>query len=112
MTESWDWSKVRVREFRQDGLPRKRAEPFALLPLSLAARAAAATNTRRALVWVWLVQQARRTGCNAVVMSNEALAGYGVSRKMKALALRQLQEAGLVAVARPAGKAPIVTLLL
>jgi hypothetical protein len=110
--DSRDWSKVRVREFRPDGLPRKRAEPFALLPLGWAAQAAAATNTRRALVWVWLVQQVRRTGSNTVAMSNEALAGYGVSRKMKTLALRQLQEAGLVAVERSPGKAPIVTLLL
>ncbi len=110
--DSSDWSKVRVREFRQDGLPRKRAEPFALLPLGWAAQAAAATNTRRALVWVWLVQQARRTGCKTVAMSNEALAGYGVSRKMKTLALRQLEKAGLATVERPPGKAPIVTLLL
>ena len=110
--DAWDWSKIRVREFWQDGLPRKRAEPFALLPLGWAAQAAAATNTRRALVWVWLVQQARRTGCNTVTTSNEALASYGVSRKMKTLALRQLQEAGLVTVERPPGKAPIVTLLL
>jgi hypothetical protein len=110
--DSWDWNKVRIREFRQDGQPRKRVEPFALLPLGWAAQAAAATNTRRALVWVWLVQQARTTGSNTIAMSNEALAGYGVSRKMKTLALRQLQAAGLVAVERPPGKAPIVTLLV
>jgi hypothetical protein len=48
--EPWDWNKVRVREFRQDGLPRKRAEPFALLQLGWAARAAAATNTGKAFV--------------------------------------------------------------
>ena len=81
------------------------------MPLAWAAKAAAATNTRRALVWIWLVQQARRTGCDAVAMSNEALAEYGVSRKIKALALRQLEAAALVAIERRPGKAPLVRLL-
>jgi hypothetical protein len=106
-----DWSKVHVRELKQDGLGARRVERFAHLPLAWAAKAAAATNTRRALVWVWLVQQARRTGCDAVAMSNEALAEYGVSRKIKALALRQLEAAGLVAIERRPGKAPLVRLL-
>jgi DNA-binding FadR family transcriptional regulator len=44
-------------------------------------------------------------------MSNEALAEYGVSRKIKALALRQLEAAGLVAIERRPGKAPLVRLL-
>jgi hypothetical protein len=106
-----DWSKVQVRELKQDGLAGQSVERFAHLPLAWAAKAAAATNTRRALVWIWLVQQARRTGCDAVAMSNEALAEYGVSRKIKALALHQLEAARLVTIERRPGKAPLVRLL-
>ena len=106
-----DWTKVRVRELKQDGLARRRVERFALLPLAWAAKAAAATNTSKAVVWVWLVQEVRRTGSDTVSMSNEALAKYGVSRKIKGSALRQLESAGLIAVERRSGKAPAVRLL-
>jgi hypothetical protein len=107
----WDWSKIRVRELKQDHQQRKKAERFAILPLAWAAKAAAATNCPKAMVWVWLVQQARKTRSDTVAVSNEALATYGVSRKVKTLALRQLEVAGLIAVERRCGKAPLVKLL-
>jgi len=110
MTETWDWRNVRVRELQQGGLPKK-GEPFAVLTLGWAAKAAAATASPKAMVWIWLVQQARKTGRNSIAVSNEALARYGVSRKVKTAALRQLEAAGLITVKRCVGKAPVVTLL-
>jgi hypothetical protein len=106
-----DWSKVSVRELEL--LPRRRqdAEAFAVLQLAWAAKAAAATKTRQALVWIWLVQRARKTKSNTVLMSNEVLARYGVTRHIKMRALRQLKAAGLVTVERHPGKATVVRLL-
>jgi hypothetical protein len=103
----WDWSKVRVRELKQERLQSK-TEPFAMLPLAWAAKAAAATNSRKAMVWIWIIQEARKTGSDTVVVSNEKLARYGVSRRMKDLALRQLEVSGLITVKRHPGKAPLV----
>lgn len=105
-----DWANVRVRELRVAGRARKR-EPFAILPLELAAKAAVATGCERLLVWIWLVHQARKSRSTTVVISNETLARYGISRKMKALALRELEQTGLISVQRHVGRAPSVTLL-
>jgi DNA-binding transcriptional ArsR family regulator len=106
----WDWSKICVRELKQNHLRRK-SEPFAVLGLAWAAKAAAATDSPKAMVWIWLVQQTSKTKSDTVAVSNEALATYGVSRKAKTMALRQLEEAGLIAVERRCGKAPLVRLL-
>jgi hypothetical protein len=107
---AWDWSKIHVREVHQDGLPKK-GEPFVVLSLAWAAKAAAATASPKVMVWIWLVQQVRKTRRDTIAVSNEVLARYGVSRKLKSAALRQLEAAGLVTVKRCAGKAPLVTLL-
>jgi hypothetical protein len=106
---NFDWSKVSIRQL--EPLPPHAAEPFAVSRLAWAAKAAAATNTPKALVWIWLVQRARKTKSNTVAMSNEALAQYGISRYTKRRALRQLEAAGLVAIKHLPGKAMIVTLL-
>jgi hypothetical protein len=104
-----DWSKVNVRQL--EPLPPNTAEPFAVLRLTWAASAAAATNTPKALVWIWLIQRARKIKGNTVTMSNEALARYGISRHVKLRALRQLETAGLVTLERHLGKGIVVTLL-
>jgi hypothetical protein len=111
---NFDWSKVSVHEINP--LPSQLqsqpdAEPFARLPLTWAAKATAATNTPKAFVWIWLVHRARKTKSNTVSVSNEVLARYGVSSKVKRAALRQLQAAGLISVEYSPGKAPLVTLL-
>jgi Bacterial regulatory proteins, gntR family len=103
-----DWNKVKTRELDP---PRQKTEPFAMMSLAWAAKAAAATNTAKAMVWIWLVQQVRKTRAEAVTVSNETLAKYGVSRKTKDAALRQLEAAGLITVERHSGKAPLVRLL-
>ena len=103
-----DWGNVRVREV---GRPHRKTEPFAMVPLAWAAKAASATHTAKAVLWLWLVAEVRRTRSDTVTVSNEALAKYGVSRKVKYLGLEQLEKAGLVSVKRHGNKAPIVQLL-
>jgi hypothetical protein len=105
----FDWSKVTVRELEL--LPKRSSEPFAILPLAWAVKAAIATHTPKALVWVWLIHQARKTKSNTVAMSNEALAQYGISRYAKMRALRQLEAAGLVEIGCRRGQAITVRLL-
>jgi hypothetical protein len=105
----FDWSKVTVRELEL--LPKKSSEPFAILPLAWAVKAAAATHTPKALVWVWLIHQARKTKSNTVAISNEALAQYGISRYAKMRTLRQLEAAGLVEISCHRGRAITVKLL-
>jgi hypothetical protein len=90
---------------------RQQADPFAVLRLSWAAEASAATNCPKAMVWIWLVHQVRKTKTTTVTIPNRALAKYGISRRVKSLALRQLEEAGLIAVGRRPRKTPVVTVL-
>jgi hypothetical protein len=108
--KEFDWKNVSVSEVEL--LPRRtRDRAFSMLWLDWAAETAIATNTSRAFVWIWLVHQARKTKSNTVAMSNEALARYGIGRKIKASALHRMEAAGLVVVERRAGKAVRVTLL-
>ena len=90
---------------------RQQVDPFVVLPLSWAAEASAATNCQKAMVWLWLVHRARKTRTTTVTLPNCALAKFGVSRRVKSLALRQLEEAGLISVERRPQKTPVVTLL-
>jgi hypothetical protein len=90
---------------------RHQADPFAVLPLSWAAKASAATNCQKAMVWIWLAHQVRKTKTTTVTIPNGALAKYGISRRIKSLALRQLEEASLIAVERRPRKTPVVTVL-
>lgn len=90
---------------------RRRGDTFAMVPLQWAAKASAATNTPKAMVWMWLVYQAWRTKSSRFVVGNVALADIGVTSKVKNAALRQLERAGLISVERPPRGSPIVTLL-
>ena len=107
MIERWDWSKIRVRELELPGLPKK-GQLFAVVPLARAMEAMEAMNCQKAMVWLWLLQQTRRTRSDRVTVSNETLAKYGVSRKQKYLALRQLEGAGLIIVKQRGRNAPVV----
>jgi len=68
-------------------------------------------NCPKAMVWLWLVQQARKTGKLAVPVPNGALAKLGVSPDVKSRALRQLEAVGLITLGRRPRKTPIATLL-
>jgi hypothetical protein len=78
---------------------RRRPDTFAAVPLQWAAKALTATNTRKTMVCVWLIYKAWQTKrCTFAVPNIGELAEYGITSKVKIAALRQLQEAGLIAV--------------
>jgi hypothetical protein len=56
-----------------------------------------------------LLHEAWRTNNPAVKLTNVALANVGVGREGKAIALRELRRAGLVAVEQRASRNPIAT---
>jgi hypothetical protein len=91
--------------------PRRRAESFAKVPLEWAARAAKATGTPRALVWVLLLRLSWQAKGKPFPFPNAALARYGVKREAKRRVLVALEAGGLVKVERRHGRSPIVTLV-
>jgi hypothetical protein len=107
-----DWAKRRLAELEAAAPAKhKKAAPSVMLSLAWAAKAAIATNCPKAMVWVWLVYRAWQTKNSTVAVPNEALSKYGISRKVKSLALRQLETAGLITIERRPRKTPTVTLL-
>ena len=107
-----EWAKQRLVVLNAAApIKRKKTEPFAVVPPTRAAAAFTAINCPKATVWLWLEHQVRKTQCNTVAVPNDALANRGVSRKVKNLALRQLEAAGLIAMERRPRKTPKVTLL-
>jgi hypothetical protein len=79
---------------------RRQTNSFAKVPLEWAARAAKATRTPQALVWVILLHMAWQAKGLPFPLPNTALARYGVSREMKRRALTALEFAGLVGSCR------------
>jgi hypothetical protein len=114
MTKEIDWSKVKVREITSPTLiktGRRKDEPFAFVHLHQAAKVAAVlTSAQQLFVWLWLVQQTRRTKSHTVTVSNEVLQQYGIYRYVKRRALLKLEMVGLITVERRQGKAPRVRL--
>jgi hypothetical protein len=107
-----DWARQRLAELAAAApIKRKKTEPFAVVQLTRAAAAFTAINCPKATVWLWLEHQVRKTQCSTVGVPNGALASLGVSRKIKSLALRQLEAAGLIAIEGRPRKTPKVTLL-
>ena len=107
-----EWAKKRLAELNVAApIKHKKVEPFAVVQLARAAAAFTAINCAKATVWLWLEHQARKTQCSTVAVPNGALANLGVSRKVKNLALRQLEAGGLIAIERRLRKTPKVTLL-
>src|SRR5262245_49444337 len=90
---------------------RKTADRFVKVPLWWAERAARATNTPKAFVWIWLLHLAWKAKHNTFPLPNEQLQDRRVNRKAKARALHQLEAAGLITVTRRGRKTPVVTLL-
>jgi hypothetical protein len=89
----------------------KKTEPFAMVSLQETAKAFDVVHCPKAMLWLWLIHQARKTGTRTVAVPNGAVAKYGVSREIKRLALRQWEEAGLITIERRPPETPVVTLL-
>jgi len=107
-----DWAKRRLAEL-EAAAPKKRSkvEPFARVTLREATEAFVAMDCPKAMVWLWLVHKARKTGNRTVTVTTEALSEYRVGRKSKYSALHQLEDAGLIIVDWRSKKNPVATLV-
>jgi CRP-like cAMP-binding protein len=107
-----DWAKQKMAALEAAmSKGRKKTAPYAKVDLDMAAKASAAMNCPKAMVYLWLLCQTRRTGNPTTSVANTTMAKYGVSREMKRRALEELEAAGLISVVRSNYKNPIVTLL-
>ena len=107
-----DYSKRRLAELRAAApVKREKAKPFAIVELDAAAKAFTAIKCPKAIVYVWLMHQARKTGKRAVPVPNGVLARYGVPPETKRRALRELEAGGVAAVRWRTRKTPTATLL-
>lgn len=84
---------------------------FAKVPLGWAAKAAKATNTTKAMVWIILLHAAWKANSTSFPLPNGKLKRAGVTRYAKYRTLKELQAGGLITVERNHGKAPTVTVL-
>ena len=89
---------------------RKKAEPFAIVPLDLAAAMTEATNTRQALVCILLLYAAWKAKGKPFAFTNALLRQAKINRRVKYRALNALETAGLIKVDWHAGRSPIITL--
>jgi hypothetical protein len=94
--------------------PAKRNKPaaFVKVPLDLAVSAAKATNNEKLLVWLLILYRCWKERKRAVTVTNVLCTRYGIDRKTKIRALRQLEAAGLVVVEWRARRNPVATRVL
>jgi hypothetical protein len=92
---------------------RRRAKGrFVVAELESLKTASKAVNTPLGLmVWLFIVYRTRLHRTHTVSVSNEALAKWGVERRAKYSALRQLEGAGLIRVERKGKRSPRVCIL-
>jgi hypothetical protein len=89
---------------------KKKAEPFVALQLDWAVKAAKATGTPKAVVWIRLLYLAWRQGERKLYLPNKWLKDQGISRFTKNRALNELEVGGLITVERRSRKSPRITL--
>jgi CRP-like cAMP-binding protein len=86
-------------------------EHFAIVPLSLAKRAAAATGNAQVLVYVYLLYLCRYKKTDTVKLTNRDLQLLGISKEVKRRALLNLEAEGLIRVSRSNNRSPEATVL-
>jgi hypothetical protein len=91
---------------------RSKVEPFVKVPLWWIEAAAKAVRSPDTLVLMELLYASWRTRSSTFALPNSRLAKLGTSRKVKRRVLRDLEQADLISIERPARKSPVVTLLL
>ena len=103
--------RIEVETLNPDPVPvRRRPKPsFVQIPLELAARAAKATGGQRMLAWMLILHRCWKEKTKTVPVTNNMLHEYGIDRKVKVRALRQLETAGLITVEWRDRKSTIVT---
>jgi hypothetical protein len=93
-------------------IKKQQPDPFVKVPLRWAAKAAKATKTGKAMVWLELLYAAWQAKSNVITLSNKRLEQRGVNRFAKYRALRELEADGMIAIERQGKKAPVVTILI
>jgi hypothetical protein len=107
------WHTRRRRELEAAApVKRKKAEPFVKVPLWWAEAASKAARSPVTLVLVELLRASWKTRNTTFPLANVRLKRAGVSRKIKARVLRDLERAGLIVVEGRHGKTPTITLVL
>ena len=86
----------------------KKPDRYIKLPLWFASAAAKATNTRKAMVWIWLVWLAFENQSLEFSVPNGRLRQWGDTKDK---AIRELEAAGLIVVTRQRGKTVRVALI-
>jgi hypothetical protein len=90
---------------------RKRQSRFLKGPISLAALQSAAVLPGKALaVYLCIRHRCDMTGRSTITLPASLLADFGIRRDTKARALRDLETAGLIDVARAPGRSAGITL--
>ncbi|UFX45430.1 hypothetical protein HAP47_0001475 [Bradyrhizobium sp. 41S5] len=91
-------------------LRKSKRDTFVQVPLWWIEQATEATRTGKAMVCVWLLHLSWTSHSRTFRLPNRRLQLRGVSRFVKARAVRELEAAGLIEVVREPGKSPTVTL--
>jgi len=91
--------------------PRKKVEPWVKVPLAWIAAAAKAAHSPATLVLVELLYASWRAKGSTFPLPNSRLKALGVSRKVKARVLHDLERRRIIVVERPRQKTPIITLI-
>jgi hypothetical protein len=102
--------EVETLETRAPG-KKKRADAFVMVPMDWAVRAIRVTKSPQTMVWIELLHLAWRTKSDTVVLSNERLKRYGISRQAKYRALHAMEAEGLITVEWRNFHAPRVTII-
>jgi hypothetical protein len=107
---------IEVEELDTGAAPSKRrqreAEAFVMVPLRLLAAASAAIRNRTPLlVLILLLYMKFEAHSPTFPCPNGLMERFGVSRKMKRLALAKLEAAGFITIQQSPRRSPIVTLL-
>jgi hypothetical protein len=103
--------RIAVETLETGTKPRRKTDLWVKVPLRWAEQAARATGTPKAFVWIWLLHLAWKAKSNTFPLPNKQLRDRGVHRNTKGRALRELEAAGLIQVARTSRKTSAVTLL-
>jgi hypothetical protein len=107
-----DWAKQRLAELHAAApVKRRKVKLFVKVPLTTAGRVAAALGGKQMLVWIWILHRSWKTQTPVVVVTNTALRKYGVDRRTKYLALKELEAIGEITVEWRAKKNPVVRLI-
>jgi hypothetical protein len=89
----------------------RRKHPRVMVSLALMEAASRATRSPQAFFFVWLLYLSwKADNATTFPLPSGQLLEYGIDRQAKRRALASLEKAGLIAVERPTGKTPVVTL--